>query len=137
MEWITGMAYGIIPGKAEEGVDGRITFRQASASSLPYDENSFDLVLSNLVFHEVKDSKNKRELVKEALRVLKPGGRFVFQDLFQIRSIYGDIDDFLKEVGSWGIKDVRFADTSKSPFIPKVLRLSFMLGGLGVIEGNK
>jgi len=65
-----------------EGVSQRVTFQRASASKLPFDDETFDFAISNPVFHEVKDLANKREVIKEALRVVKKGGRFVFQDLY-------------------------------------------------------
>jgi len=120
-----------------ESVDKQIVFKQASASSLPYNENTFDLAISNFVFHEVNDTKNKKDLIKEALRVLKPGGNFVFQDLFLSNFYYGNIDDLVNEIKSWGVKDARFVNTSKSTFIPKALRLPFMIGKIGIICGEK
>jgi SAM-dependent methyltransferase len=45
-----------------KGVAERTAFRKASASSLPFEDNYFDAVVSNFVFHEVKDSRNKRGL---------------------------------------------------------------------------
>jgi len=120
-----------------EGVDKQIIFKQASASVLPFEANSFDLVISNFVFHEVKDTKNKRDLIREALRVLKPDGYFVFQDLFLSRFYYGQIDNFIDEIKSWDIKEVKFVDTSKSDFIPKALKLPFMIGKIGIIYGIK
>ena len=56
-----------------EGVKHRVTFLQASASSLPFDDETFDEVISNLTFHEVADTKDKRLPIKEALRVLRKG----------------------------------------------------------------
>lgn len=120
-----------------ENVDKQIEFKQGSASSLPYATNTFDLAISNFVFHEVKDTKNKIDVIKEALRVLKPGGCFVFQDLFQSRFFYENIDDLIKEIKSWGIREVKFVDTSKSSFIPKALRLPFVIGKIGMIYGEK
>jgi len=59
--------------------------------------------VSNLVFHEVKDTEDKRLVVKEALRVVKKGGDFAFQDLFHEEKIYGDIDDLSMRLktGEW------------------------------------
>lgn len=120
-----------------EGVVDQITFQQASASKLPFAGESFDLVVSNLVFHEVKDSENKQEVVKEALRVVKRGGSFVFQDLFLIERYYGRIDDLLAAIKEWGVQEVHFIDTSQSSFIPMPLKLPFMVGTIGIIHGVK
>jgi len=89
------------------------------------------------VFHEVGDVKDKRELIREALRVVKKGGAFAFQDLFPIKRYFGDVDDLVAIIKSWGIKEVAFADTSDSDFIPKALRLPFMVGRIGIIYGKK
>jgi ubiquinone/menaquinone biosynthesis C-methylase UbiE len=120
-----------------EGVASRVKFRRASASALPFKDGSFDAAVSNLVFHEVKDTSDKRDVIKEALRVLKKGGNFAFQDLFLRKSVYGEIDALLETVRTWGIKHVKFLDTSKSKFIKGPLRLSFMLGTIGILCGKK
>ena len=89
------------------------------------------------MFHEVKDAKDKRDVIKEALRVLKKGGRFAFQDLFLLEGMYGEVDDLLRLIRSWGIKNVEFLDTSHSSFIPRPLRISFMVGAIGILHGKK
>ena len=94
-------------------------------------------MVSNLVFHEVSYSDDKRELIKEALRVLKKGGAFSFQDLFLIRQVYGDINDLLEAIKGWGISSVEFIPTCESNFIPTVLKLPFMVGTIGIIAGKK
>lgn len=120
-----------------EGVKNRINFIQASASSLPFDDKTFDLAVSNFVFHEVKDVKNKKDVIKESLRMVKKGGIFIFQDLFLSKYFYGKLNILLDEIKSWGINDVRFINTSKADFIPRGLKLSFMLGNIGIIYGTK
>ena len=52
-------------------VDGRV----ADAERIPYDDNSFDLVVGHAVLHHIPDVP---AAFREVLRVLKPGGRFVF-----------------------------------------------------------
>jgi ubiquinone/menaquinone biosynthesis C-methylase UbiE len=52
-------------------VDGRV----ADAERIPYPDNSFDLVVGHAVLHHIPDV---RAAFREVLRVLKPGGRFVF-----------------------------------------------------------
>jgi SAM-dependent methyltransferase len=120
-----------------EGVAERVVFERASASSLPFDDGAFEVVVSNLVFHEVRDVKDKEELIREALRVVSQGGWFVFQDLFLWKQVYGEVDDLIERIRSWGIREVEFVNTSDSEFIPAALRLPFMLGTVGILYGRK
>lgn len=120
-----------------EGVGERVVFSQGSAADLPFGDNQFDLVVSNLVFHEIRELKDKREGVRQALRVLKPGGIFVLQDLFLIEAYYGKPDELLETVHQWGIHQVEFIRTCDEPFIPKFLKLPFMVGTIGILVGIK
>lgn len=52
-------------------VDGRV----ADAERIPYDDETFDLVVGHAVLHHIPDVA---AAMREVLRVLKPGGRFVF-----------------------------------------------------------
>ena len=58
---------------------GRAEVRQADATALPFDDASFDLVLSFVMLHHVV---RWEEAVGELARVLRPGGRIVGYDLF-------------------------------------------------------
>ena len=120
-----------------EGVSSRTDFIRASASKLPFSDNSFNLVVSNLTFHEVKDSENKYEVVKEALRVVQKGGCFVFQDLFLLNTSYPDINELIELIKNSGVNSINFINTSKSHFIPRTLKLPFMVGTMGILYGTK
>ena len=120
-----------------EGVAERVTFQKASAAAIPFDDDRFDAIVSNLVFHEVSGVKDKRELIREALRVTRKGGKFALQDLFMWKRIYGEPDELIETIKSWGIKKVEFINTSNSPFIPTILKLPFMVGTIGMIVGEK
>jgi SAM-dependent methyltransferase len=119
------------------GVAERTDFQRASASALPFEDGFFDAAVSNFVFHEVSDAKDKREVIGEALRVIKKGGHFAFQDLFLLKGLYGEVDDLLETIQGWGIAEVTFVDTSASGFIPAALKLPFMVGKIGIIYGTK
>jgi SAM-dependent methyltransferase len=120
-----------------EGVSGKISFIKASASKLPFEGKSFDVVVSNFTFHEVKDAANKMGVIKEALRMVKDGGIFIFHDLFFSKSIYGDPDEMVTELKSLGFNKINLVNTSKLDIIPKFLRTSFMLGDIGILYGEK
>jgi len=120
-----------------EGVNEQVTFKKASAVALPFDEEYFDAVVSNFVFHEVSDAKDKREVIREGLRVVKKGGKFSFQDEFLIKQLFGDINDLVETIRSWGISKVEFVQTHDADFIPRALKLPFMLGSMGIIRGEK
>jgi len=120
-----------------EGVSERVTFQKASAVALPFEDGYFDAAVSNFVFHEVSDAKDKRELIREALRVVKKGGKFSFQDELLVKHLFGDIDDLVETIKSWGITRVEFVQTRDADFIPQVLKLPFMLGTMGIIRGEK
>jgi SAM-dependent methyltransferase len=119
------------------GVAKQVSFRQGSASALPFEDASFDLVVSNLTFHEVEDAKDKRDCIKEALRVLKPGGVFVLQDLFLLRPYYGTPEELVETVQGWGGRDVEFIRTCDESFIPMMVKLPFMIGTLAILRGRK
>ncbi len=68
-----GMVEQAVRNAAELGfeVEGRV----ADAESLPYPDATFDLVVGHAVLHHIPDVELA---LREVIRVLKPGGRFVF-----------------------------------------------------------
>jgi ubiquinone/menaquinone biosynthesis C-methylase UbiE len=57
------------------GLGFEIEGRVADAERLPYDDDSFDIVIGHAVLHHIPDLD---ATFREIVRVLKPGGRFVF-----------------------------------------------------------
>jgi ubiquinone/menaquinone biosynthesis C-methylase UbiE len=53
-----------------------VDFRVGSITDLPYPGGSFDVVITNIMYHHL-DLAEKRQAVAEIARVLKAGGRYV------------------------------------------------------------
>ena len=80
---------------------------------------------------------DKRDVIREALRILKKGGKFAFQDEFLIKKMYGDPEELIDTIKSWGTAKVEFMHTANSPFVPRLLKAPFILGTMGLIRGEK
>ena len=69
---------------ALEGVAGRVAVRNGDARDLPFDNNSFEVVLSSWVIHTLLDPEDRTQALDEITRVLKPGGRLVIIDIERV-----------------------------------------------------
>ncbi|MCA9320301.1 MAG: class I SAM-dependent methyltransferase [Planctomycetes bacterium] len=58
----------------------RIAYLRADVKSLPFEDASYDAVFSNTVMHHIPDPL---PFLREARRVLRPGGALLIRDLFR------------------------------------------------------
>ncbi|MEG3640966.1 rhodoquinone biosynthesis methyltransferase RquA [Magnetococcus sp. PR-3] len=63
-------------------IPNNVVLSQQDSSTLSYDDNSFDSVLLFFLLHEQPEDV-RAKTVKEAFRVVKPGGKVVFVDYHQ------------------------------------------------------
>lgn len=68
-----------------EGVADKIDIVTGDARDMPFADNSFDVVVSSLVFHNINNQEERRQALSEVLRVLKPGGKFAILDFQNVR----------------------------------------------------
>jgi arsenite methyltransferase len=63
-----------------EGVKQKVEIINADVQSMPFSDNSFDFVLSNLCIHNIKSKEGRAAACREIVRVLKPGGTALISD---------------------------------------------------------
>ena len=84
-------------GQAQEKADRlhlkNVTFRQGDVGALPYEDNTFDIVLSLNGFHAFPD---KEAAYREVYRVLKPSGTFC--GCFYVKGEHKRTDWFVRHV---------------------------------------
>ena len=138
------------------GLDGRVAVHNASALDLPFPAGTFDAVWMQNVGMNIAD---KARLYAEVHRVLRPGGRFAFQEI-----IAGDVatsyfplpwatdpadssliptDELLSLLRETGFVTELFEDTSEAhlratptPATPGALTLAVFVDDLGEKAGN-
>ncbi|HEX9354352.1 MAG TPA: class I SAM-dependent methyltransferase [Streptosporangiaceae bacterium] len=65
---------------AAAGVADRVEVRTADITALPFQDDSFDVVTSALVIHNIPSPEARYRAVDEAMRVLRPGGQLLVAD---------------------------------------------------------
>lgn len=119
-----------------EGVQ-RLRLVRGSASRLPFAEARFRRVVSCLTFHEVRDTADRTDTVVEALRVLEPGGRFAFLDLFDGPEFPGGRAGVLRAVAEHGGEVHAARRLSEVLDLPFPLTLGKVLGHAVLVSGVK
>jgi arsenite methyltransferase len=120
----SGTAHGIDPSEdmlsaARTACDGvkNVSIRRADAYNLPFEDDSFDAVVSVQVFEYLDDLPRA---LTQCRRVLKPGGRLVIGDWHWDSLVWqsGDPDRMDRVLEAW---DAHFADGAVPAKLPGLL----------------
>jgi arsenite methyltransferase len=80
---------------AEENGFKNVEFRLGEIEHMPLDRDTADVVISNCV---INLSPDKKQVFRDAFRVLKPGGKLAVSDIVLLK----DLPDFVRQdLGTW------------------------------------
>ncbi len=76
------------------GMSQHVDFLKGNALEMPFDDHTFTCVIGQEAFAHIP---NKKQLISECARVLKPGGRMVFSDIMSHQKLSPENTDRLFE----------------------------------------
>ena len=83
-----------------ENVEHRVQIETADMRKLPFEPHSFDCVVSTWAIHNIPDAEGRASALREAARVLKPGGQLVVADILKV----GEYERVLAEIPMANLK---------------------------------
>lgn len=116
-----------------EGV-ANVEFVKGDATKLGFEDETFDAVVSNYVYHNIVGA-DKQECLRETLRVLKKGGTFALHDIMT-PSRYGDMNAFVEELKTQGYEKIEMIDIT-GKIIDKKTSMILGLEGSALLYGIK
>ena len=116
-----------------EGVT-HIYFSQGDATKLRFQDETFDAVCSNYVYHNIPG--DRQAYLLETLRTLKKGGTFAIHDIMSWTK-YGDMQAFIKKLKDMGYEKVELIDTTNGMFMTKWEATWMALSGSAILTGIK
>lgn len=117
-----------------EGVEN-VTFINGDATKLLFDDETFDAVTSNYVYHNIP-SRDRQAILLETLRTLKKGGCFAIHDIMS-KWKYGDMQSFVLKLRDLGYSEVKLIDTTNGRFMSPIEATLMGLSGSAILVGRK
>ena len=106
--WVAGALTGnrpeaVLDNARLEGVLDRVEVKEGDVRQLPFGDDTFDVAVSNFVLHEVNNRAEREQMLREIVRVLRPGGRLALVDFI----FTAECVRFLQELGVADAKRTR------------------------------
>ena len=120
---------------AEAEGAANVSFGQGDATKLGFEDETFDAVTSNYVYHNIP-SRDRQAILLETLRTLKKGGTFAIHDIMS-RGRYGDMKSFANKLKDMGYSEVKLIDTTNGMFMTRFEALWMELSGSTLLVGRK
>jgi len=101
-----------------EGVADRVELHTGDMTALPFEDNGFDVVLSNFAIHNISGRRGREKAITEAVRVLRPGGRLRIVDVRATRQYQAQLaklgmDDVVRSGLGWWFQPARLVTATK------------------------
>lgn len=93
-----------------EGVEEKVELLDGDPRDLSFEDDSFDVVLSSLVLHNIYDREEREGALRELARVLRPGGYLTVVDIWHT-------DEYVRTLRACGLADVE-RSTLRFGFFP-------------------
>lgn len=97
-----------------EGVAQRIEIQTADMRNLPFKNNQFDVITSNWTIHNLEVQTDRQETLKEIVRVLKPGGIVIINDIVNQA-------EYAKYLAQQGLKSVQLHNNGMRDTVLKIV----------------
>ena len=107
-------AQSVLKNAEVEDVADKVQVKEGSALELPFEDGSFDAVVSNFVVHELKTRAERERMMQEIGRVLKPGGSIALVDFIFT-------DECVEDLKKNGVEAARIRDGKISYWVSLVL----------------
>ena len=72
-----------------ERVEDRVKLQTGDARTLPFGDETFDVIVSSFAFHNIPDKSERAKAIREVVRDLKPRGQIAIEDVWHTSRVPG------------------------------------------------